>query len=155
MLWIFFMCTFKWSVLLNTWPQVLQGCGTNLPWCWWRTWRSSVHFKLKMRAHIAHWNLGPSGVWHMVYTESVLVSRFSLLVGEAGCSVAASDPPSCGPGQPWPMRGQPAGPGPDPESETREGVTVSSGQWCGDTTPARHGSVCGKSPHRKKKSSKV
>ena len=91
-----------------------------------------MHFRLKIRAHIAHWNLGPSGVWHMVYTESVLVSRFSLLVGEAGCSVAASAPPSCGPGQPWPMRGQPAGPGPDPESETREGVTVSSGQWCGD-----------------------
>ena len=65
-LWIFFMCTFRWSVLLKTWPQVLQGWGTKRPWCWCLTWRRRVHFRLNMRAHMAHWNLGPSGVWHIV-----------------------------------------------------------------------------------------
>ena len=131
MLWIFFMCTFKWSVLLKTCPQDLQGWGTNLPWCWWRTCLSNVHFRLKTRAHIAHWNLGPSGVWHMVYTESVLVSLFSLLpVGEAwpeppGASAdvtptsdGSCDQPPSEPGGQWPVV--------TPESETREGVTVGS-----------------------------
>ena len=131
MLWIFFMCTFKWSVLLKTCPQDLQGWGTNLPWCWCRTCLSKVHFRLKIRAHIAHWNLGPSGVWHMVYTESVLVSRFSLLpVGEAwpeppgaSADVTPTSDGSWGqapsePGGQWPVV--------TPESETREGVTVGS-----------------------------
>ena len=81
-LWIFFIWTFKWSVLLNIWPHVLQGWGTNLPLCRCRTCRNSVHFRLKTRAHITHWNFVPSGVWHRVNTESVLVIRLSL-VGEA------------------------------------------------------------------------
>ena len=127
MLWIFFMWTFKWSVRLNTWPQVLQGWGTNLPWCWWRTCLRRVHFKLKIRAHIAHWNLGPSGVWHMVYTESVLVNLLSrLLGGEAWpepAPTAVMSPTALSPrsGQGWPGR-------PGPPSETREGVTVETWQ---------------------------
>ena len=135
MLWIFFICTFKWSVLLNTCPQVLQGCGTNLPWCWCLTCLSKVHFKLKIRAHMAHWNLGPSGVWHMVYTESVLVNLLSLLGGEAPGEVLPCPPGmslmSPVIGHPWPIN-----PGPEPESETREGVTVwhDTAWWerCGD-----------------------
>jgi len=122
-LWIFFICTLRWSVLLKTWPHVLHGCGTNRPWCWCLTWRNRVHFKLNIRAHMAHWNFGPSGVWHIVYTESVLVSLFSLFVGDAcpgggvqgvgpRSSLRCSNSPA--------VIGQPT----NPPSETREGVTV-------------------------------
>ena len=64
-LWIFFMWTFRWSVLLNTWPHCPQGCGTKRPWCWWRTCRSRVHLRLKHLLQAVQRYLTPSGVWHM------------------------------------------------------------------------------------------
>ena len=79
--WIFFMWTFKWSVLLKTCPHIRHGCGTNRPWCWCRTCRSKVHFKLKLRLHSVHRNrTWPSAFWYCVYTLwfCALFNLFSL-----------------------------------------------------------------------------
>ena len=128
-LWIFFMWTLRWSVRLKTWPHVLHGCGTNRPWCWCRTWRKSVHLRLKTRAQMAHWNLAPSAVWHMVYTESVFVIRLRREVGEPRLPPPGGDgvfgvPTRSGGGGEAPTSPPPPPKPRRPPSETREEVTV-------------------------------
>ena len=98
-LWIFLMCTFKWSVRLKTCPHWPQGWGTKRPWCWCRTCLSNVHLRLKVREHSVHRNFCvPSAVWHRVYTLCCCALFNLLSLGT--CDLWFEDADPCCPADP-------------------------------------------------------